>query len=135
VLALQATVGLHFDAAQRIELACGLDGGAVICTPGAVAANSAASQLASARSVVVQIKLGLPGGTTLPEQSRSLELARTADALTRFRATAPASESVPVVDGLDWRGFLDRLARDAGFANGLADLLQTVGSWAGGRRP
>ncbi len=33
VLALQASVGLRFDGAPRIELACGLDGGAVVCAP------------------------------------------------------------------------------------------------------
>jgi hypothetical protein len=40
-----------------------------------------------------------------------------------------------VVAGLDWRGFLDRLARDAGFENGLADLLSSAGGLIGGRQP
>jgi hypothetical protein len=135
VLALQATASLRFDGAPRIELACGLDGGAVICAPAVTAATDAANQLASARSVLVQVKLGLPGGMALPEESRPLDLTRTAEALARFRATAPASESVPVVAGLDWRGFLDRLARDAGFENGLTDLLSSAGGLIGGRRP
>jgi hypothetical protein len=135
VLTMQASVGLRFDGAPRIELACGLDGGAVVCAPGVDVAATAAAQLAAARSVVVQVKLGLPGGLALPEQARPLDLARTADALAAFRATAPASESVPVVAGLDWRGFLDRLARDAGFENGLADLLPGAGALVGGRRP
>ncbi len=135
VLTMQATVGLRFDGAPRIELSCGLDGGAVVCAPGVDAGALAAGELVTARSVLVQMKLGLPGGLALPEQARSLDLARTADALVAFHATAPASESVPVVAGLDWRGFLDRLARDAGFANGLADVLPSVGGLVGGRRP
>jgi hypothetical protein len=135
VLALQASVGLRFDGAPRIELACGLDGGAVVCGPAPNAAADAASQLAPARSVLVQVKLSLPGMMNLPELSRSLDLARTPEALARFRATAPSSESVPVVPGLDWRGFLDRLARDAGFEHGLADLVPSAGGWVGGRRP
>ena len=135
VLASQASVGLRFDGAPRIELACGLDGGAVVCAPAVDAAGAAAGKLGLARSVVVQVKLVLPGGMALPEQSRSLELSQTVDALAAFRATAPVGESVPAVAGLDWRGFLDRLARDAGLANGLADLLRSAGSWVGERRP
>lgn len=135
VLTMQAAVGLRFDGAPRIELACGLDGSAVVCAPGVDVAATAAAELVAARNVLVQVKLGLPGGLALPEQARSLDLARTADALAAFRATAPASESVPVVAGLDWRGFLDRIARDAGFQNGLADLLPSAGSLVGGRRP
>jgi hypothetical protein len=73
------------------------------------------------------MRIGLPGGAALPEQARTLELQRTPEALARFRSTAPANESVPVVAGLDWRGMLDRLARDAGFARGLADLLPDLG--------
>ena len=131
---MQASVGLRFDGAPRIELSCGPDGAAVVCAPGVDAAPAAAGQLVSARSVLVQVRLGLPGGVGLPEQSRSLELARTAEALAAFRATAPMGESVPAVAGLDWRGFLDRLARDAGFENGLADLLPSAAGLFGGRR-
>ena len=133
MLAVQASVGLRFDGAPRIELACGLDGAVVVCAPGADAASAAAGQLVSARSVQVQVRLGLPGGLGRPEQSRSLELSRTADALAAFRATAPVGESVPAVAGLDWRGFLDRLARDAGFEHGLADLLPSAAGLVGGQ--
>ena len=84
---------------------------------------------------MVRIRLSIPGVTALPEQSRSLDLQQTTEALAAFRATAPASESVPVIAGLDWRGFLDRVARDAGFRNGLADLTPSAEALVGGRRP
>jgi hypothetical protein len=127
VVALQPSVGLRFDAAPRTELACGLDAGTVVCAPSGAAAASAADALATARSVVVQVKLALPGGSALPEQLRAFELQRTQEALARFRAVSPADAAVPVVAGLDWRGMLDRLARDA------ADLLGSVSGTAARR--
>ena len=66
VLAVQASVGLRFDGAPRIELSCGPDGAAVVCAPGVDAAPAAAGQLVSARSVLVQVRLGLPGGWGCP---------------------------------------------------------------------
>lgn len=133
VLSVQASVWLRFDAAPRIPLDCGPDGGAVVCAPSDTVAPQVAGELAAAHTVLAQVGLGLIGGTALPEQSRSLELDGTADALARFRATAPANEAIPVVPGLDWRGFLDRVARDAGFPQGLAGLLPSVGRLVGGQ--
>jgi hypothetical protein len=134
VLALKANVGLRFDNLQRIEFGCGLDGAAVVCVPEGPAAASAAGQLPAARSVLVQIQLSLPGVIALPQQDRMLDLQRTPDALARFHATAPASEAVAALPGLDWRGFLDRVLRDAGFEHGAADLLPSVGGWSSGQR-
>jgi hypothetical protein len=114
VLAVQATVSLRFDNAPRTELSCGLDGAAVVCAPAADAAASAAGQLSSARSVLVEAQLSLPGGMTLPEQSRTLELQRTADAVVRLRAIAFASDVAPALPGLEWRGYADRLLRAIG---------------------
>jgi hypothetical protein len=91
--------------------------------------------LPDARNVVVRVRLTLPGAMALPEQSRSLDLQETGQALAQFRATAPASESVPVIAGLDWRGFLDRVARDAGLRNGLADVLSSGRTLIDGRPP
>jgi uncharacterized protein YihD (DUF1040 family) len=84
--------------------------------------------------VVVRVRVSLPGMAPMPEQSRSLDLTRTEDALALFRSTSPASAPMPVVPGLDLHGFLDRLARDGGFKNGLADLLGNVVVWLEGRR-
>ena len=131
VLTVQARVRLRFDAAQRIPLDCGLDGGAVVCAPSDTDASAAAGELAAAHAVLLQVGLGLMGGTTLPEKSRSLELDGTADALAQFRATAPVNEAIPVVPGLDWRGFLDRVARDAGLPQGSVGLLPSVGRLVG----
>ncbi len=128
VLAGVGRVGLRFDGAPRVELGCAVDGGAVVCAPAVDAAGAAAEQLVSARRVVVEVSLGAAASGVL---SRSLDLARTADAVAALRAAGPVEESVPVVAGLDWRGFLDRLARDVGFAQGLADVVRWVGSWGG----
>jgi hypothetical protein len=135
VLALHASVGLRFDAEPRTELLCGLDGGAVVCAPSAAADADAARELAISHNVLVQARLELPGGETLPQQSRSFALERTTDALVHFRAALPVNESVPVVPGLDWRGLLDRVARDAGWEHGLADLLPVIGGLIGRRTP
>jgi hypothetical protein len=135
VLAVQSDVALSFDNLAPIALGCGLDGGALVCAPAADAATAAAAELSAARSVMVRIRLSIPGVTALPDQSRSLDLQQTAEALAAFRATAPASESVPVIAGLDWRGFLDRVARDAGFRNGLTDVMPSAEALFGGRRP
>jgi hypothetical protein len=135
MLAVQGSVTLRFDNASAIELGCGLDGSAVVCAPSGAAAATAAAALPDAHNVVVRVRMTLPGAMALPEQSRSLDLQETGQALAQFRATAPASESVPVIAGLDWRGFLDRMARDAGFRNGLADVLSSGRTLIDGRPP
>jgi hypothetical protein len=133
-LTLRSDVSLRFDGASAIALPCGPDGGAVVCAPSVDAADGAAAELVASRGVLVQVRLSVPGGPAVPEQSRSLELVGTAEALARFRVAAPADEAAPAVAGLDLRGLLDRFARDAGFRNGLADLLPNVAGWVGGRR-
>jgi hypothetical protein len=135
VLAVQTNVALRFDNSPSIELACGLDGSAILCAPSGDAASAAAQALPAARTVVLRARLTLPGTQTFPEQSRSLDLQGTQQALAQFRATAPPSESVPAVAGLDWRGFLDRMARDAGYRNGLADVVQSGTALIEGHRP
>jgi hypothetical protein len=114
VLALQANVALRFDNSRRIELSCGLDSAAVICVPAGADAAGAASQLAAARAVLVQVQIGLPGGMTLPQQTHSFELQRTRDALSRFRDAVPAEATAPALPGLDLRDYLDRLLRGVG---------------------
>ena len=59
---------------------------------------------------------------------------QTTAALARFRATSQVGGAEPAIAGLDLRGFLDRLARDAGFHNGLADVLSSVAGWLGAKR-
>ena len=134
VLALKASASLRFDGAGPVDLPCGLDGVAIVCAPEVTQAASAAGQLVAARSVLVTLQLSLPDVVALPEQSRMLGLQHTPEALARFHATSPASEAVPAIPGLDWRGFLERVLRDAGFEHGVADLLPSIGNWFGGRR-
>lgn len=134
VLLLQANAATRFDDASEIDLPCAPDGGAIVCVPTGAAAADAASELATSRMVLVRLRLHPGGAIPLPEISRSLELLQTTTALARLRATAPAGEAGPAIAGLDLRGFLDRLARDAGFRGGLADLLPTVAGWVGAKR-
>jgi hypothetical protein len=134
-LSAQTDVALRFDAQPWTQLTCALDIAAVVCAPAPEASAQTAAALSSAHSVTVRVRITLPGATALPEQSGSFGLQATAEALARFRATAPASESVPAIAGLDWRGFLDRLARDAGFQNGLSDMLHSGERLFAGQRP
>jgi len=135
VLALNADVGLSFDGGGRVALVCNPEGGAIICAPEGAEAAGAAASLATAHTAVLRIQLSLPGVVALPEQSRTLDLQRTAEALARFQATGPANETVPALPGLDWRGFMDRVLRAAGLEHGVADLLASLGGWIGGGRP
>lgn len=124
MLAVQTDVSLRFDNGTRRALACGLDGGTVVC-PTAEGEAGAASELQASRAVLIEVRLRLPGTAPLPEQSRRLDLQRTVEALSRFQATAPVNESAPAVAGLDWRGFLNRLTQGAGPGD----------PQAGGKRP
>lgn len=134
VLLMQANAATKFDAAAEMDLPCTPDGGAIVCVPTGAAAVDAASELATSRMVLVRLRLHPGGATPLPELSRSLELQQTTAALARFRATSPVGEAEPAIAGLDLRGFLDRLARDAGLHGGLADLLPSVAGWVGAKR-
>ena len=134
VLLLQANAATKFDATPEMDLPCVPDGGAILCVPTGAAAVDAASELATSHMVLVRLRLHPGAGTPLPELSRSLDLQETTTALARFRATSPVSAVEPAIAGLDLRGFLDRLARDAGYHNGLADLLPSVAGWLGAKR-
>jgi len=122
MMALSATVTLSLDNGPPIALACGLDGAAIICAP----EGDAATAIASAHTAQVRIALSIPGVASLPEQSRSVELRRTAEAIAMFRSTAPADRTVPALPGLDWHDFLDRLMREAGFERGVADMMPSL---------
>lgn len=134
VLLLQATAATKFDDASEMDLPCAPDGGAIVCVTTGPAAADAASELATSRMVSVRLRLHPGGATPLPEISRSLELQQTTAALVRFHATSRVGMAEPVIVGLDLRGFLDRVARDAGFHNGLADVLSSVAGWLGTKR-
>jgi hypothetical protein len=105
IVALQ--IGLRFDNATRLGLTCSLAGSDVACAPEGTAAALAAEQLPAAHSVAIQV--AFPAAAGFPEQSWTLDLRRTAEALSRFRSTAPVGESAPSIPGLDWRGLLNRV--------------------------
>ena len=133
VLLLQANAATKFGDAAEMDLPCAPDGGAIVCMPSSAAAIDAASALITSRMVLVRLRLHPAGAPPPPEISRSLELEQTTTALARFRATSPVGRAEPAIAGLDLRGFLDRLARDAGLHNGLADLLPSVAGWLGAK--
>jgi hypothetical protein len=123
MLALNATVTLRLDAGPPIPLSCGLNGTVIVC---AADGTAVAATLPTAHTAQVRIALSVPGIATLPEQSRSLDLQRTAEAMALFRTTAPANQTVPALPGLDWHDFLDRLLREAGFERGVASMMPSV---------
>jgi hypothetical protein len=115
VVALQANVGLRFDDAARIALSCGLDGAALVCAPARDATEAATHGLARAQGVLVQAQLSLPGVVSLPDQSRALELQRTAEALARLHASsAQPGGAAPAIPGLDLGGMVEVLLEDVG---------------------
>lgn len=130
VMVMKPSVGLRFDNGPRLELNCGLDGGAILCAPQGAAIAAAAAALPNARSVTVQIALTVPGIAALPEQDRVLDLAATPQALARYRAAGTSGEALPTEAGLDWQQFLDRVLKAAGFTNGAADLLPMISKTA-----
>ncbi len=130
---LAVQVALRFDNGTPVPTRCGFDGTELVCAPEGTAAATVTEQLVTAHSITVQMQFGLPGAVPT-EQSRSLDLQRTPDALARFHATAPAGETAPAIEGLDWRGFLDRVLRDAGYQHGIVDVLGSVGAVWGGRK-
>lgn len=112
ILAVHANLSLRFDDGPRRNLGCDLDDGAIVCSPRSEVDTAAADELAAARKVLIQAELSVPGVISLPELSRQLGLQGTKQALVRFRASLPASQPVPVVAGLGWRDYLDKLRRN-----------------------
>lgn len=121
LLLLHPLVVLRFTPGPPIRLSCGMDAAAVVCAPEDPAASAAA--LARATSVQADLVLTLPGGTALPAQRTTLALSGTAAALAKLGAARAAGESLPAEPGLDWIGFLDKVLRAAGFADGAAGLV------------
>jgi hypothetical protein len=126
LLALHPRVVLRFNSGLSADLSCGLDGAALVCAPQGPDIAATADALPVATSMQAQVLLSLPGGATLPARAGTLALSGTAEALARLRAAGAAGESLPVVQGLDWIGFLDRVMRAAGFENGAAGFVSRL---------
>lgn len=134
LLAATPTMELHFDGGQKLALSCGLDGGAVLCTPEASAAAEAATQLKTARSVLVHVHVALAGNdgpSPIPDQTRSFPLSGTAAAIDRFRAVAPAAMPLPTgaSQGQDLRSIADKMLKAMGFTGGVNDIMQKAMAW------
>jgi len=131
LLVLQPQVTLRFDAGPRAALACGLDGAAIVCAPEGAAIAATAAALPTARSVEVQVAVRASGTGGPAARAATLDLQGTREAMARFRAAGPIGEALPAEPGLDWIGFVDRVARDAGLQNGIADLVPRLAGVAG----
>ena len=114
LLALQPHATLQFGNGGRADLACDLDGDAVICAPQGDAVAATAAALRGARQVEVGVQLGVRGMMPLPSQGRSLALQDTQEALARLRSAGAAGEALPAEPGLDWIGFVRKIITAAG---------------------
>lgn len=123
LLTLQPRATLRFVPGPSAELACELDGDAVVCAPQGHAVAETAAALPVARTVAIGMQFGASGTTPLPGRTRDLALAGTREALARLRSAGAAGEALPAEPGLDWIGFIDRVLRAAGFRNGAMGLL------------
>ncbi len=131
LLVLQPQVTLRFDAGPRADLACGLDGAAIVCAPEGAAIAATAAALPTARSVEVQVAVRASGTGGPAVRAATLDLQGTREAMARFRAAGPTGESLPAEPGLDWIGFVDRVLRQAGLQNGIADLVPRLAGAVG----
>ena len=131
LLVLQPQVTLRFDAGPRAALACGLDGAAIVCAPEGAAIAATAAALPTARTVEIQVAVRASGTGGPAARAATLDLQGTREAMARFRAAGPIGEALPAEPGLDWIGFVDRVAREAGLQNGIADLVPRLAGVAG----
>lgn len=129
MMAATPTMELRFDGGQKLALACGLEGDAVLCTPEQGAAADAAAQLKTAHAVQVHVHVALAGSdgpSPIPDQTRSFDLSRTAQAIDRFRAVAPEAVPLPTQasQGNDMRSMADKMLKAMGFSGGVNDIMQ-----------
>lgn len=108
LLALSGTAQLRFPPNRLFEMPCNLSGRSLVCAPRPEDAARAEAELSTADRALVRMQ-GLAGTNAEPVE---LPLARTAEALARFRREAPPGSSgaaePPAFDG---REALQRLFR------------------------
>jgi hypothetical protein len=127
MMAATPTMELRFDGGQKLALSCGSEADAVLCTPESGAAADAAAQLKTAKSVQVHVHVvlaGSDGPSPIPDQTRSFDLSRTAAAIDRFRAVAPAEPLPTASQGNDMRSMADKLLKAMGYSGGVNDIMQ-----------
>lgn len=107
ILALTGTAQLRFPPNPFYEMPCGLDGRTLACGPRRADAERAERELGSADRVLVRmVGLGAGGDSAEPVE---LPLARTADALRRYRQFTPATPAPDDAPGISGREVMDRL--------------------------
>ncbi|HTW69780.1 MAG TPA: hypothetical protein VME47_07840 [Acetobacteraceae bacterium] len=124
LLALQPRATLQFVPGPGVDLACDMDGAAVMCAPQGDAIATTSAALPSASQVEVGVRLGVPGLMPMPPRVRVLALQDTREALARLRSAGAAGESLPAEPGLDWIGFVHKIMQAAGI-NRLGEARRT----------
>ena len=123
LLALATGVTVQFGADPPVRLPCGYAEDVLSCAPGRVDAPAASAQLRQATNAVIRLHVapstGLKLPFALPDQQRSLDLTRTADAIARLQPSGTTPDT-----RWDLQDLLDWLARQLGFAGGLEGLLR-----------
>ena len=69
---------------------------------------------------------GSEAASPVPDQTRSFDLSRTAEAMDRFRAVAPAAMPLSAGSGAaqDMRGMADKMLKAMGYSGGVNDIMQ-----------
>lgn len=115
-MALTATAQMRFDRNPMLEMPCGFEGLAVVCAPAQQDAKRAASELATAQTVLVRIRGIGPLPAEGPTEPVALDLKDTQQALAHFRPEA--KDSPPPAAAQDWRSVLERLMELGGAGRG-----------------
>lgn len=123
-LVVRPAVTLKLDGGQPVPLACGLSNGTHVCAPAFAEVPILSSALPTAQSIETRVEVAVPGLAPIPPQNRTLELAATVQALAAARHYGVENATLPAIPGLDLFGFIDRIARAAGFRNGMADAMR-----------
>mgnify|MGYP006288352675 CR=1 FL=1 len=123
-LVMRPTVSLKLDAGPAVPLTCTLASGTYVCAPSFADMPRLAAALPTAQAIEARIEIAVPGLAALPPQTRTLELGATIQALAAARHYGVENTTMPEIPGLDLFGFIDRVARAAGFRNGMGDLTR-----------
>ena len=106
LLALTGTVQLRFPPNRLFEMPCGLEGRSLVCAPRGEEAARAEAELPQADRVLIRVVPTGGGGSTA--EPVELPLARTREAMERFRRLVPPGAPAPEGPALDPRELLQR---------------------------
>lgn len=123
-LVVRPSVTLKLDGGGPVPLACGLSNGTQTCAPAFAEVSRLSPALPTTGTIEARIEVAIPGLAAMPPQTRTLELGATVQALAAARHYGVENETLPAIAGLDLFGFIDRVARAAGFRNGMADVAR-----------